>query len=380
MSNIWILLKNNLYVAVVKNKANFLISLIAPLIVLLVISKLMGSGTHTINIALVDKDKSETSKVITEFIEDSGFRVAIVSEEEAEYKFQNGEIYGTVVIPEKYEENLLSGIDMKLNILATEGEGIDELLTQTLNSEISNIKSLADISENNLAVYHLGLDNYKENANVIVEKKMLSDLKNDYAVSALLIGFIINFIILRGSAGAFRYYEEKYLNVLNRFFLTPIKPHEYYIADILSNYIIVIIQAVAGVIGLKLVGANTGVSSISLLLIMCVVGLVSIALAICIRAFCKIGDDFARIYNYVGIFLAMIGGCYIPISMMPEFINNISYFTPIRWAMEALYDLQMGAKFYEIIPNIMVMLLFVVVFFIITLYKESVSDKEYTLN
>jgi ABC-type multidrug transport system permease subunit len=55
---------------------------------------------------------------------------------------------------------------------------------------------------------------------------------------------------------------------------------------------------------------------------------------------------------------------------MPKIMDNIAYLTPTGWAMRAISDLQLGLRFYNIIPHIFIIILFSVVFFTIGEYKN----------
>ena len=64
---------------------------------------------------------------------------------------------------------------------------------------------------------------------------------------------------------------------------------------------------------------------------------------------------------------------------MPKLVNNISYLTPTRWAIEAISDLQLGLGFKDIVPHIFIIILFAVVFFVIGSYKTTKSEKEFSI-
>ena len=65
----------------------------------------------------------------------------------------------------------------------------------------------------------------------------------------------------------------------------------------------------------------------------------------------------------------------MPLSYLSGTINKISYFTPIRWAMEAINNAQQGADIGVIVMNLLVLSLFGVVFFIISVYCINKRDK-----
>ena len=76
----------------------------------------------------------------------------------------------------------------------------------------------------------------------------------------------------------------------------------------------------------------------------------------------------------------MIGGAFVPIEIMPPLIDKISYFTPIRWAMQSITDIQQGYTFTDIYKNIFMIFLFALVFFVIAIYKTSREEKKININ
>jgi len=70
----------------------------------------------------------------------------------------------------------------------------------------------------------------------------------------------------------------------------------------------------------------------------------------------------------------MLGGCFWPVSIMPQYIQKLSDFIPQSWALGAIRKIQTGAQFQEILSNILILLAFAITFFLISIYKMK-KDK-----
>lgn len=184
-------------------------------------------------------------------------------------------------------------------------------------------------------------------------------------------------MLLRGNAHNKHYYDEKKENIFNRFFVAPVKVYEYYVADFLSSICIIVIQILIGLIGMILLGVNFGLSIGSLFIICLSIGVTSVTLSICVRSFFKDEGTYNIVFTFIIIVLIMVGGCFIPIDMLPDTISKISYFTPVRWAVEALFDLQQGMGMKNAVSDIAMVLLFALIFFIIAIVKTSYSEKAF---
>ena len=109
-------------------------------------------------------------------------------------------------------------------------------------------------------------------------------------------------------------------------------------------------------------------------------GLVSISLALCCSAFSRNRTEASNIFNFANMLLLMVGGAFVPLEIMPPLIEKVSYFTPIRWAMESILAIQQGSSFNEIYKYLLIILLLVIVFFVVGAYKTSKEEKKITIN
>lgn len=378
MDSVWILFKNNIKVSIIKKPVSFLVSLFAPLGILFLMTKILNFSSGYINIGVIDYDNSTTSKALIEVINRTeGFNVINISKDEMGNNFAENIIYGSIEFPVGFEEGILSGERKNVIITSRENEDLGKALQGIMKSEIINIDNLAKFALGDKEKFYEIIGNYKNNSVINVEKQNLSDLRKDYQISQIFLGFLILFMLIRGSGGVHHYYDEKNENIFSRLFIAPIKTWQYYLADMLSNYMSVLIQGSIGVLWVKIVGINIGVSELELLIILSSIGLVSVTLAMCVRSLCNKSSEFGMAFNFITMILVMVGGCFVPIEMMPTVLNNISYFTPVRWAQESLIQFQQGVEIINVLPYILVILLFALAFFAIGIFKTSNGEKEF---
>lgn len=378
MDNVWVLFKNNIKVSILKKPKSFIIGLLAPLGILFLMMKVLNFSSGYMDIGVVDNDKSPSSKALIESIDKTeGFNTVIIQGEEVEGNFAENNINVAIEFPKGFEDSILDGEIDNIIITSKTNENIDTIIEGVMASEIININNLAKISKGDKVKFNEVLDSYKKNSVVKVEKQSLSDLSKDYQISQLFLGFLIFFMIIRGSSGVSHYYDEIDDNIFSRVFIAPIKTWQYYLADMLSNYLVVFTQGALGVLWIKITGIKMGISSVELLIILSSIGLVSVGLAMCVRSLCKKSTEFYMSFNFITMIIVMVGGCFVPIDMLPKVVNKISYFTPVRWAQESLIQLQQGSDFMKIMPYILVILLFALAFFVIGAYKTARGEKEF---
>ena len=381
MRNILVLIKNNLRVDILKNPFGFLIGLLAPVIILYFMLMVIGGNSGYIKIGVVDNDNSRTSNLIINSLKDKdGYNVNEIKKEDIKNLFSENAINVAIEIKDGFEKEIIDGNVSKVNITAIEDDGIGNLIKELVNMEMINLREISLASDKNEELYYKGIDNYSSSVSFNINKESLKDLYTDYFSSQIYIGFLIMFMLIRGMKTAYRIFDEKDENIYMRIFMAPVRTSEYYLADIISGYISILIQVILGIVSINLLNVETGLRNIELFVILALVGLVSISLALCCSAFSRNRTEASNIFNFANMLLLMVGGAFVPLEIMPPLIEKVSYFTPVRWAMESILAIQQGSSFNEIYKYLFIILLFVIVFFVVGAYKTSKEEKKITIN
>ena len=381
MSNIIVLVKNNFNISIIKRPMAFISALIAPVLILFFMLKIFDFNSGYLNVGVIDNDNSKTSNDIIESIKNyEGFTLREIQKEDIKNLFAENSINAVIEINSGFEENFLKGNINPIKVTSVENYGVGNIIKKLINEKITNMNSISIASEGNKDLYYKSLDNYINNSYINLEKQNLNDLYEDYFFSQLFIGFIIMYMLIRGMSTSYRVFREKEENVYSRIFMAPIKTYEYYIADALSGYLSILIQVILSVLGINILKIQVGVSDLELFVILSLLGLVSISLAICCRSFAKNITEASNIFNFANMIMLMIGGAFVPIDVMPPIIEKLSYFTPVRWAMESIIGLQQGLTFKEIYKYLIIIVLFAIAFFVIAIYKTSKEEKNLTIN
>ena len=343
--------------------------------------KIISGNSGYLNIGIVDNDSSKTTKVIVDFLkEQNGYNVNDINEDSIDNLFSEKAIDVAIVFNKGFENNIiLSGKD-EINVTSVENDGVGNLIKELLNREMLNIRDISLASNKDKEVYYRGLINYSNSTYVNITKESLNDLYKEYSSSQMFIGFLIMFMLIRGMKTAYRIFDEKSENIYMRIFMAPVKSSEYYLADIISGYICILIQVVLGIVSINILNVETGLSNIQLFVILALVGLVSVSLALCCSAFAKNRTEASNIFNFANMFFLMVGGAFVPLEIIPPLIEKISYFTPVRWAMESINALQQGAQVNEIYNYLLIIILFAVAFFVVGAYKTGKEEKKILVN
>lgn len=381
MREFYVLLKNNLRLSILKKPFSFVVMIVAPVLMILILgSNILSGGSSFINIGLVDEDNSISSKVLIDLIKTTeGIQVKTMSLDEANKNFIEKNINFSVIIPKNFQENLLKGKDEKIEIEALEKENLYFIVYENLNNEIKNLKDMAVISKGKIDVYEQLLKNYN-NKKIQIEKRPLNDLSYDYGVSQIFLGALIMFMFYKASSGADLISNDKNNNIYTRIFICDIKAWQYYLANICSSMVCLIIQIVLSLLALKyIIKIRLGISYSALFIILIITAILAVSIGSFCVAISKSEAEANILSNILVITFVMLGGCFIPIRIFPNFINKISYFTPTRWVMEAVLGLQQGDSFLDITKYVIVVILFAITFFMIAAYKTSKEERKFNI-
>ncbi|CUO26803.1 ABC transporter permease [Clostridium paraputrificum] len=377
MRSVYALVKNNLKIMILKKPVYTILTVVFPLIIFLFAPKIIDGSITEINVGIYDESKSFSSNKLDEYLSDIDMinLVEVNSEDDLKQKFNTRDIYLGMMIDKNMEEKVLRGDSSGVILYGIEGENLYEILDKGLSIELSNMINLAKINNGDFKKYKSSVER-KEKEKIQVSYKDLNDVEGNHSVSQTLIGFIIMFAFYRAMSGSGLIGEDKEQNMYTRILTTSVKPWQYYLSNIISTTILLAILFSISVIEINLVSTiEIGVSNIMLITILLILGIVSVSVGTFCMTITNDRDLSSIISNFITISFLALGGCFVPLSYLSGIINKISYFTPIRWAMEAINNAQQGADISVIVMNLLVLSLFGVVFFIISVYCINKRDK-----
>lgn len=150
------------------------------------------------------------------------------------------------------------------------------------------------------------------------------------------------------------------------------KTFTYLLVTLAQFYLMVIVgKHLFPLIGLP--SFKTGANFVSLSVIALFAGLAAIGLGILIGTIAKTQEQSAPLGATLVVLLAAIGGVWVPVFVMPPFMQAISNISPMNWALDAFYDVILrNVPFKSIIGAILLLLLFALV----TISAAVIYDKK----
>ena len=170
------------------------------------------------------------------------------------------------------------------------------------------------------------------------------------------------FIPLVGISGLFAY--ERQQGTLRRLLTTPTQRVTYLLGTILGQVLTALVQIALLVgFGMLVMKVAWGNDLGGLAVLMAAFALAGAALGTAMGAFVKTEGQANGLSMMLGMVMALLGGCWYPLELFPEFVQNAVKVLPTTWAMQGMLDMvYRGQGLAGILPEAGVLLGFAVVF------------------
>ncbi len=408
-----------------RDMGGLVILFVMPLVLIITITLIQDGSFKTINntkvpILFVDNDKGDISKEIHNNLKKSdAFEIVTqennenITEEFAKTAVLKGNYQLAVVIPKNLSSDLQKKVDQNVsNILSEFGVEEDTIVSNepiqakeinlyfdpavqksfknavinNIDKMISKIESKSiyeafqeelsdDSSEDNPLLDSTNFVSFKE---INPKEGELAVIPNStqhnvpawtlFAIFFIVIPLSIN-IVKEKNQGTFvrlRTNPVSYLTVLGGKTIT-------YLIVCLLQFLLMLAVGVYVLPYLGLPALEVGSNFITLFVVALFSGLAAIGFGILLGTLSSTPEQSAPFGATSVVILAAIGGVWVPVFLMPKFMQLVSNISPMNWGLNAFYDVflrQGGLK--EVLPEIGLLLLF----FIVTVAISVIYDKK----
>ena len=177
------------------------------------------------------------------------------------------------------------------------------------------------------------------------------------------------FIPLIGISAMFAYERQK--GTLRRLLTTPTQKATYLIGTIIGQVAMALVQMLLLVgFGILVMRLNWGHSPAALAVMLIASTLAAAALGTTLGTFVKTEGQASGLSLMLGMVMALLGGCWYPIELFPQFVRTAVKVLPTAWAMQGMLDIVLrGQGLSAILPEAGVLLGFAAVFFVVGIWR-----------
>jgi ABC-2 type transport system permease protein len=177
------------------------------------------------------------------------------------------------------------------------------------------------------------------------------------------------FIPLIGISAMFAYERQK--GTLRRLLTTPTRKGTYLLGTIFGQVVTALVQMLLLILfGIFVMKLNWGSQPLALAVMLVSAALAAAALGATLGTFVKTEGQANGLSTMAGMVMALLGGCWYPLEMFPQVVQNIVKILPTTWAMRGLLDIVLrGQGLAAILPDAGILLIFATVFFGIGIWR-----------
>ncbi|MFC1732894.1 ABC transporter permease [candidate division KSB1 bacterium] len=423
MIKFWVSIKKE-YFQVINDKVGIILMFLLPLLLVLIITIVQDSAFKVVNenkisILVINQDKGQQGMKLISFIEESSmFNLEVdndIDEKDVKKKLLDGNRHTALLIPEDFSLKLhtnaskishLMTIDLGLTDSATDQDSLvkysplnfyyDPVLQDNyIYSLIGVIYSFLDAIESTLIIENvyseMGIENKPEKlkeiilSNKIRIEKIAATTDNhnvipnstQHNVPAWTI-FAMFFMVISLGGNIVR---ERINGSFIRLKTMPTNFSIVLISKMVIYLIVAILQVTlifsVGVFIFPFINLPQLVLPSNMLLLIIIVFICSfaaISYALMIGSIAKTQEQSNGFGAVTVIIFAALGGVWVPIFVMPDYMQTLSNFSPLHWCLESFYVLFLkGGNWSDLNKTILPLAGFIISCQLITFYKLRIE-------
>lgn len=355
------------------NRKGLILLVLLPILVISAIIGYFGRASDDrVQIAVWNEDQSFLSAPLLESIQSvDAYFLNVQDPQTTTLEKLKDEVYmgkwgAAIHIPEDFTDKLLAGEETKVSLFRKNEQQWNTSLKITLTDASDRLgryvqmasKSSADhLNQGELVRQLLGQQALSKVE--VINQKLVLPYNN---AIVLVTGLMLMFVMILVNQSIHGIMEDRSNRTMARVFAAPVRAWEIALGNFLGCLLLGTIQLVLILAVTRYVmGFDFGLSFGQILMIMECFLLAAVGIASAVAGLVKNSSSLGNINNLVVIPTCMLGGCFWPVTMMPDFMQKLSNFTPQRWAIAAMEQVQSGASLPAIGMELGVLILFAAV-------------------
>jgi ABC-2 type transport system permease protein len=374
--------------------SEWLFFLILPIVFTLVLAGGTGGSTDSrVRLVVVDQANSPLSADLVNALKNSqAVRPDLMTLAQANNQFSQRTASAVLTIPAEFDLAHLEQGSIPLD-LRQQPNNMDAMVAQrAVLSVISRVSAAADIANQSVAKaeqiqpFASAADRQAYFSDALKQSQSLlsaapsrvTELKGNTvepvpynprtnSSAGQLITWV--FIPLIGISAMFAYERQK--GTLRRLLTTPTRKSTYLLGTIFGQVVTALVQMLLLILfGIYVMKLDWGSQPLALGVMMVSAALAAAALGTTLGTFVKTEGQASGLSIMTGMVMALLGGCWYPLEMFPQTVQNVVKILPTTWAMRGLLDIVLrGQGLTAILPDAGILLGFAAVFFGIGIWR-----------
>jgi len=362
----------------------------------------MGASEDTrLELHMVSQEaEGGLSYQIIDALESAGdWEIIVMDYDQAYQAVEDKEISGFVAFPADFTEGMMTGAGTQLEVV-TDAEAIEDRaalygLSQAISSQVGSVRIIvatleqlkeqepitpedkAKIEQIIEQVVQQALSGQGVGRQSFIEYRTekVGEVEEDNPSNWVIPGYLVMFVFFGAAIGAETIVRERQNHTLERLLSSSVR-REAILGGIFTG------TAAKGLVqillfwvaGLLIFSVDLGNSPAAVIILSILMVIASAAFAIMLATLVKTQRSAGSIAVLASLVLAPLGGCWWPLFILPKWMQALAKITPHGWATTGFNKLMLfGADFGAVVPEMLALVGFAVVFSIIAVWRFRTS-------
>jgi ABC-2 type transport system permease protein len=347
-----------------RNKKELIALTVLPVIVIAMMTFISGRDVaENHEVFYLNLDGGVYSEALVQYLENQDSVMAKALElEEYEELNQSGKTDYLLMIPDDFTDRIQSGETTEIVVYTNSTELFYKTLSVDINHFVEGLYAInAQGSEESIFMF---LENLKK-PTITVEYQIagVNGADNDIESKMTSMGFVLTFIMLLVFVSMGTLMEDKKRLTLARIFTHPVKEWQIVAGNLMGSMILGLMQLIPILIVLKIAfKLSWGQEFLAFSMVLFAFLIATLGLGIGLAGIMKNNFNPMLLTATVVVPSSILGGSFIPKSMMPEIVNRLGNVVPQKWVMDACEKILQGKSIDEILINLAVIMMFGIAF------------------
>ncbi len=188
-------------------------------------------------------------------------------------------------------------------------------------------------------------------------------------------GYLVMFVFFAAALTAEIIVRERQNHTLERLLASSVKRASIlggiFTGSVIKGLVQIVIFWTVGILAFKV---DLGLSPVGVILLSFLMVLMSSAFAVMLATLVRTSRSAASLAVITSMTLAPLGGCWWPLFLYPQWLQNIAKISPHAWAVEGFNKIMLyGADFGAAVPGMLALVGFTVIFGVIAVWRFRTS-------
>jgi ABC-2 type transport system permease protein len=315
--------------------------------------------------------------------------------EAARQAVNDRDLAGFVAFPADFTEAIMEGTPTSLEVMADAGNThtrmalnslAEAIVSQMRTRQVIIKASVALLVENGLLhptsindkVQEMIMEMLAGGEETFTEftTEKVGEVEAENPSNYVIPGYLVMFVFFAAALTAEIIVRERQNHTLERLLASSVKRVSIlggiFTGSVIKGLVQIVIFWIVGILAFKV---DLGLSPAGVILLSFLMVLMSSAFAVMLATLVRTSRSAASLAVITSLTLAPLGGCWWPLFLYPQWLQNIAKISPHAWAVEGFNKIMLyGADFGAAVPGMLALVGFTVIFGVIAVWRFRTSS------